>query len=538
MKKTLLACLVFGICSNVNAKSMTVEERLALLEQKLQENTAELKSTQIELEKYKKIASVQSSQTTNAAIDPYYVNRNQGTAQQTSQVSSSAQAKPKNKASQTSSTKVTDDLTLKDISNYVKNDIGFTYSGYFRSGWGTANHGSPKEYAVGSLGRFGNEYTSWFDLILKQKVYDQEGKTAHAVIMLDGNVGEQYSNSVFDKNSENILQFSDIYLTTHGFLNFAPEADFWIGKHYLPKYEIQMLDWKSIRTDSGAGLGIEKWKIGHGDLNMALVRQDLNARSVDYQTSNKSLQVNTNTLDVRYRNIPLWDNATLEINGRYTAANKSDTFKSGENKGEYFSMKDAWLAGAILRQKFKTGGYDEITFQVADNSVASSFSRISSANPAFGYSDNYYGEHSYGKAFRLISQGEFYPTDDTIMAHALVYSRGDDIYSYDTGAHTDFESYRAVIRPAYIWNTYNQTGVELGWFSQKNKANGSSYEESGYKTTLYHSLKVGKSILSSRPELRFYTTYIRAVQNDISQFQFNDNKKDQLAIGAQAEVLW
>ena len=115
-------------------------------------------------------------------------------------------------------------------------------------GWGTANHGSPKEYAIGSLGRFGNEYTSWFDLQLKQKVYDQDGKTAHAVVMLDGNVGEQYNNAVFDKNSENNLQFSDIYLTTKGFLSFAPEADFWVGKHYLLKYEIQMLDWKSVRT--------------------------------------------------------------------------------------------------------------------------------------------------------------------------------------------------------------------------------------------------------------------------------------------------
>lgn len=538
MNKKFLACLIFGFCSNVNAKSITVEERLALLERKLQENTVELNNTKKDLKKYKAIALEKNNKSAKIVTEPHYANSNKQVAQNGAQLVSPSSTKQSNSVPQTASTKVSDDLTLKDISNYVKNDIGFTYSGYFRSGWGTANHGSPKEYAVGSLGRFGNEYTSWFDLVLKQKVYDQDGKTAHAVIMLDGNVGEQYSYSVFDKNSENILQFSDIYLTTKGFLNFAPEADFWIGKHYLPKYEIQMLDWKSIRTDSGAGLGIEKWKIGQGDLNVALVRQDLNARSVDYLTSNKSLQVNTNTLDVRYRNMPLWDNATLEINGRYTAANKSDTFKSGEHKGEYFNMKDAWLAGAILRQKFKKGGFDEITLQVADNSVASSFSRISSANPAFGYSDNYYGEHSYGKAFRLISQGEFYPTEETILAHALVYSRGDDIYSYDTGPHTDFESYRAVIRPAYIWNTYNQTGIELGWFNQKNKASGTSYEENGYKTTLYHSLKVGTSILNSRPELRFYISYIHAVHNEISSFQFNDNKKDQLTIGAQAEVLW
>lgn len=61
--------------------------------------------------------------------------------------------------------------------------------------------------------------------------------------------------------------------------------------------------------------------------------------------------------------------------------------------------------------------------------------------------------------------------DDIILANALVYSRGEDIYSYEAGAHTDFESVRAVIRPAYIWGKYNQTGIELGYFNQKTPIN-------------------------------------------------------------------
>ncbi|MXC78895.1 carbohydrate porin, partial [Escherichia coli] len=135
-------------------------------------------------------------------------------------------------------------VTLKDISKYIKDDIGLSYQGYFRSGWGTGNHGSPQTYAAGSLGRFGNEMSGWFDLTLNQRVYNQDGKTANAVVTYDGNVGEQYNDAWFgDSANENIMQFSDIYLTTRGFLPFAPEADFWVGKHKLPQYEIQMLDW-------------------------------------------------------------------------------------------------------------------------------------------------------------------------------------------------------------------------------------------------------------------------------------------------------
>jgi carbohydrate-specific outer membrane porin len=73
-------------------------------------------------------------------------------------------------------------VTLKDISKFVKDDIGFSYQGYFRSGWGTSNHGSSQTYAPGSLGRFGNEMSGWFDLTLNQRVYNQDGKTANAVV--------------------------------------------------------------------------------------------------------------------------------------------------------------------------------------------------------------------------------------------------------------------------------------------------------------------------------------------------------------------
>lgn len=40
-----------------------------------------------------------------------------------------------------------------------------------------------------------------------------------------------------------------------------------------------------------------------------------------------------------------------------------------------------------------------------------------------------------------------YLTDNIIMANALVYSHGEDVYSHESGAHSDFDSIRTVIRP-------------------------------------------------------------------------------------------
>ncbi|HDI6122468.1 carbohydrate porin, partial [Escherichia coli] len=90
-----------------------------------------------------------------------------------------------------------------------------------------------------------------------------------------------------------------------------------------------------------------------------------------------------------------------------------------------------------------------------------------------------------------------------------------------------------------IWNTWNQTGLELGWFKQQNKTQqGVTLNESAYKTTLWHALKVGESILGSRPEIRFYGTYINILDNELSNFKFNENSKDEFMAGIQAEVWW
>lgn len=418
-----------------------------------------------------------------------------------------------------------------------ENNTGFTYQGYFRSGWGIANHGSTQTYAPGSLGRFGNEMTGWFDLTLNQQVYNQSGKTANAVVTFDGNVGEQYSDAWFgDSNDENIMQFSDVYLTTWGFLPFASDADFWVGKHTLPKYEIQMLDWKSLTTDVAAAVGIENWQLGAGLFDISLSRNDVDVYSRDFL---HTTQMNTNAVDLRYRNIPLWKDGTLSLMTKYTVANKTDEQKKNEKTQSWFRMKDTWMSTAIVRQELTRQGFNEFTFQMANNSYASSFANFSGSTNSMANGRYYYGDHSDGIAWRLISQGEAYLTNNIIMANALVWSRGNDIYSYESGAHSNFNSLRGVIRPAVIWDIWNQSGVELGWFMQKNKIkHGATLKESGYKTTLYHAFKTGSSLLNSRPEIRFYGTWLNITQNELSGFKFHDKNKSELMAGVQAEVWW
>ncbi|MCM5874222.1 carbohydrate porin [Klebsiella pneumoniae] len=214
----LLAPLCYS--TNLLASQLTVEQRLELLEKALKDTQKELKKYQDQERKRDQIwaswsppAEGQKRKTGGATAGP------------------KTAVKPdavlvKNQQPVTDGAPAYSAMTLKDFSKFVKDEIGFSYNGYFRSGWGTASHGSPKSWAIGSLGRLGNEYSGWFDLQLKQRVFQEGDKRVDAIVMLDGNVGQQYSTGWFGDNAggENYIQFSDMYVNTKGFLPFAPEA--------------------------------------------------------------------------------------------------------------------------------------------------------------------------------------------------------------------------------------------------------------------------------------------------------------------------
>ncbi|MDV6251773.1 carbohydrate porin [Vibrio sp. EA2] len=430
------------------------------------------------------------------------------------------------------------DPSLPTFTDQVPVTSGFNFNGYFRAGWYTADEGAPKEYAVGSLGRFGNEMTGWYDLTFKQRIYEQLGKKVEAVITLDGNTG---LNKGFEMEGQddNYFHFLDLYVRTKGFIPALPESELWVGRHAVTGSEIQMLDWKSSRTNSGAGIGLENIALPEGSLNVVLMREDFNY--LDNNGDDNGVEINSNVLDVRYNGYQLSDSLQLGLAAKYQMANLGSSAKDAERSDQYSDVKDALSLATIVNQKLDNNGFNEYTLQYTTNSIASSFASTSWANPDFSTGlNNYQGHHTDGYAVRFVSQGEKYLFDNNvIVAHAFVASHGDDIYNYDLATdHTDFNSVRAVVRPGYIWDQFNQTGVELGYFSQTNKVDGESYDESGYKLTAYHTYKVATSMLGSRPEIRFYATYLKAQDNEITDFSFDGQKDDQLSFGVQAEVWW
>ena len=107
---------------------------------------------------------------------------------------------------------------------------------------------------------FGNQCSGWFDLQLKQRVYNENGKRVDAVVMMDGNVGQQYSTGWFGDNaSGRLYAVLDICDTCKGFLPARPEADFWVGKHGAPKSEIRWTGKRSVLMPQQVW-SLENWK--------------------------------------------------------------------------------------------------------------------------------------------------------------------------------------------------------------------------------------------------------------------------------------
>ncbi len=427
---------------------------------------------------------------------------------------------------------------LPTFTDQVSAQSGFSFNGYLRAGWFGAENGSPESYAIGSLGRFGNELSGWYDLTFKQRVYDKQGKQVEAVITFDGNSGLAKGVEL-EGQEENYFHFLDLYIRTKGFIPALPESELWVGRHAITGSEIQMLDWKSTRTNSGAGVGLDNIVLPEGSLNIALIREDLNY--LDDSAQDNGVDVNSNIIDVRYQGYQLSDSLQLGFASKYQFANPGSSAKDAENSGNYPNVEDALSFSTIVNQQLTNNGFNEYTLQYTTNSIASSLASIAGGNPDFSAGiNNYQGEHTDGYAVRFVSQGEKYLFDNQVLvAHAFVASHGEDIYNYDlASAHTDFDSVRAVVRPAYIWDQFNQTGVELGYFNQTNRVEGKDYDESGYKLTAYHAFKVATSMLGSRPEIRFYATYLKADENDITNFAFDGDNDDQLSFGVQAELWW
>jgi len=420
------------------------------------------------------------------------------------------------------------------------------FHGYVRSGIMESNNGGQNAYLAGKLGRFGNETGGWWSMVFSQDLLKtDDGKSFGVWAQLEGDTpltgnDDWTYGDTYGPNGH--MGMTAYYVTAKGYIAAMPEATVWAGKRAFETHEIQQLDWKAVHS-AGNGAGIEGINAGPGKLAFSVKRTDTNS-STWYTTSTttdssgdttttstaNTSKYNVDFFDIRYAKLPFISDATVELIGQYGMVDKNDEQEDLEAAGTIVKAENAFIPTMIITKPVGKG-YNETYFQYTTKRFANNL-------VALGYNDtlstSFDNDYSDAKAFRFINTGETYLTDDVVMQHSITYATGTDI----TPTLEKANAFSVVARPAYIWNANHKTALEMGWFKQTNTVSGEDKVEEGEKVTLAQVITAGPGIFA-RPELRFYTTYIKANEHEISgSAPFNDGKDDQLSFGVQVEAWW
>ncbi|QKO14358.1 Cryptic outer membrane porin BglH precursor [Dickeya solani] len=149
----VIASLLYPISFISTAAPLTVEQRLAALEKDLQETKQELQRYKEQEKKNKAITLVRD----NSVANENNKNNAGSVAKTATPIADNGLSVDNGLSSVAVSSDSRASMTLHELSQYVKEDIGFTYSGYFRSGWATGSQGHPNP---GLLVRWGDSAMS------------------------------------------------------------------------------------------------------------------------------------------------------------------------------------------------------------------------------------------------------------------------------------------------------------------------------------------------------------------------------------------
>ncbi|WP_202108135.1 carbohydrate porin [Succinivibrio dextrinosolvens] len=406
------------------------------------------------------------------------------------------------------------------------------FSGYMRSG---VHHGSSaftsKRY-VNQIGRLGNENDTFGEIGLGSDVVKVEDTTFSVFTML------AYGSDGRDHDWDNNVACRQFYVNVNGLIDSDKDANIWIGKRYYKREDTHINDFYYYNV-SGTGTGIDTLTVGPGKLNLAWTREDTdkvkyqsasNYKNNDYDTPNPQ-NAKVNYFDTRYE-FPAWNDATIQLGATYVNVEKQKdgAYSDFTTNGKW---RDALNLSVELNQGF-SAGWNKTVFQ--------SFIGSTAQDIHFGSSAGVYNDD--GTGYRLINTGDTHITDRFGFQHVLnvAYSSG-----YET--FDNRKSISAVIRPFYQLTKMTRFIAEAGAFVQKTELNdGSHYTDRANKYTFAYAIAPDASNFWSRPELRFYVSYVNgcdwAVDKDTKAsyvggfYPGKSNKTSDLVFGAQVEAWW
>ncbi|HBV77924.1 MULTISPECIES: maltoporin LamB [Vibrio] len=399
------------------------------------------------------------------------------------------------------------------------------FNGYMRAGTGVSTHsGANESYEKNKVGRLGNENDVYGEIGLNTKPI-KAGETAEFTVnsMLaygsDGSNGWESARDDDDGADVALVQFN---VQAKGLFDFDPDAVLWAGKRYYQRQDIHITDFYYWNTNGGAGGGLEHLSVGPGKLSVAFIRDDSLGNDLgvdlDGDGQNDNQNININNFDVRYADLGLWKDASLELGINYYMVNETD-----EQEDLNLDTKDSVMATAVITQGNFFGGFNKTVFQFGTNGAASAMAGLGSGSWIPAVSDGDTG-------FRVINFGVINMGDSWNLGHQVMYAQS----SYDNSNKDDHTFANVVVRPIYNWSEIMKTEFEAGYFTEENQWGTKGADNEGAKFTVAQAWAAGAGFWA-RPEIRVYASYVDDFKNDN---RFGNDESSEMSFGIQAEAWW
>lgn len=398
------------------------------------------------------------------------------------------------------------------------------FHGYMRAGAGISAHGGANEsYEKNKVGRLGNENDVYGEIQLDTKPI-KAGETAEFIVssmIAYGSDGSNGWESARDDDNGADVALAQFNVQAKGLFDADPDATLWAGKRYYQRQDIHITDFYYWNTSGGAGGGIENVTAGPGKISFAFMRDDALGTDVgvdlDNDGVNDNQNVNVNNLDLRYADLGLWQDATLELGVNYYMVNETD-----EQDDLDIDTKDSVMATAVITQGNFFGGFNKTVFQFATNGAASGMAGLGSGSWIPAVSDGDTG-------FRVINFGVVDLSENWDFGHQVMYAQSS--YKGDKKDHT-FAN--IVVRPIYNWSEIMKTELEAGYYTEDNQLGTDGADNEGAKFTVAQAWSAGSGFWA-RPEIRVYASYVDDFKNDD---RFGKGNSSEMSVGIQAEAWW
>ena len=395
--------------------------------------------------------------------------------------------------------------------------------GYFRSG--VASKHTPKDDAwVHRFGRLGYEQDTYAEIGLGSTVakVDDTEWNVNSRIAYKSTLNRDWQTADHE-NAEEHANFAlrEFNLSVKGLLDFDKDANIWVGKRYYRKdlHLTDMFYWDI----SGMGAGIENLSAGSGKLALAGFRRDDGRQDYVFDTSvsgkleHTSATASAHLFDVQY-SMPLWDGANVAFCDTYIQKQSDDNHK--------ISAANGYGNSNIFALEFTQG------FSSGWNKSVIQWTHGSTANwGAFGspvWLDRS-GASDSANRYVFINTGDVKLASNFGINHVLyaTYSSG---YDTNLGSKDSDKAFQLVVRPYLALTKMTRLYVEAGFSTESTKnKKGDKFETTNgqnQKYTLAYAITPDASNFWSRPEVRFYATYVHSNENGQNLAAYAGDTKD------------